>query len=264
MNQLRLDADTANAKVEELQAKIKTLEQESLSKEQEITSLQHKNGVLEGQVDKLEGDVDKHKKLADEGSGSITQNEALQRRLQLLEEEAEEADKTLREANEKYVCHGPVYGGSGLLLHKAYLGRARWKDCCADHMRSDFDRPTSRPDTSSERYRPSRTSVTSGRTSTRRCRRNTPTPRRRSRSSSGRSVPSDRAKANGGQKRIRGRRRYRKDGQERNRARPWEAWPDIVSSRINTSVNELLGGFMTRQASCLAARGLQMCFVFGR
>lgn len=105
MNQLRLDADTANGKVEELQAKIKALEQENLSKEQEITSLQHKNGVLEGQVDKLEGDVDKHKKLADEGSGSITQNETLQRRLQLLEEEAEEADKTLREANEKYVCH---------------------------------------------------------------------------------------------------------------------------------------------------------------
>lgn len=109
MNQLRLDADTANGKVEELQAKIKALEQESLSKEQEITSLQHKNGVLEGQVEKLEGDVDKHKKLADEGSGSLTQNEALQRRLQLLEEEAEEADKTLREANEKYVHHLPTH-----------------------------------------------------------------------------------------------------------------------------------------------------------
>ena len=103
MNQLRLDADTANSKVEELQAKIKALETETLTKEQDITSLQHKNGVLEGQVDKLEGDVEKHKKLADEGSGSITQNETLQRRLQLLEEEAEEADKTLREANEKYV-----------------------------------------------------------------------------------------------------------------------------------------------------------------
>jgi len=103
MNQLRLDADTANSKVDELQAKVKTLEQENLAKEQEITSLQHKNNVLEGQVEKLEGDVDKYKKIADEGSGSLTQNEALQRRLQLLEEEAEEADKTLREANEKYV-----------------------------------------------------------------------------------------------------------------------------------------------------------------
>lgn len=124
MNQLRLDADTANGKVEELQAKIKALEQESLSKEQEITSLQHKNGVLEGQVEKLEGDVDKHKKLADEGSGSLTQNEALQRRLQLLEEEAEEADKTLREANEKYVHHTP--------LHTAFFPPNIARGCCSE------------------------------------------------------------------------------------------------------------------------------------
>lgn len=268
MNQLRLDADSANAKVEELQAKIKALEQESLSKEQEITSLQHKNGVLEGQVEKLEGDVDKHKKLADEGSGSITQNEALQRRLQLLEEEAEEADKTLREANEKYVRHGPVLAGpciycSPLLLCEAYMGPARREDCCADHMRTDFDRPTSRPDTSSGRCRPSRTSVTSGRTSMRRCRRSTATHRRRSRSSSGRSVPSDRAGANGGQKRVRGRRRNRKAGRERNWAGPWEAWPDIMSAQINTSVKEPLG-FITRQGSCKRAVGLKCVFVSGR
>ena len=36
------------------------------------------------------------------------QNESLHRRLQLLEEEAETADKTLREANEKYVESAPV------------------------------------------------------------------------------------------------------------------------------------------------------------
>ncbi len=101
MNQLRLDAEEATAKHEEIQVKVKTLEQENLAKEQEITSLQHKNNVLESEVEKLEGQVKEFKKLADEGSGSITQNEGLQRRLQLLEEEAEEADKTLREANEK-------------------------------------------------------------------------------------------------------------------------------------------------------------------
>merc|ERR1712000_94033 len=46
MNSLRLEADEAVAKVEELQARVKTLEQENLAKEQEITSLQHKNGVF--------------------------------------------------------------------------------------------------------------------------------------------------------------------------------------------------------------------------
>jgi tropomyosin len=101
MNALRIEADEATSKVEELQKQVKALEQENLQKEQEITSLQHKNGLLEAEVEKLEGVVKDAKALADEGTQHGTQNETLQRRLQLLEEEAEEADKNLRETNDK-------------------------------------------------------------------------------------------------------------------------------------------------------------------
>lgn len=101
MNQLRLEADESAAKVEELQAKIKGLEQENLAKEQEITSLTHKNGLLEAENEKLDASVKDLKKSADESMQHGTHNETLQRRLQLLEEEAEQADKTLRETNEK-------------------------------------------------------------------------------------------------------------------------------------------------------------------
>jgi tropomyosin len=101
MNQLRIEADEASGKVEELHKQVKTLEQENLQKEQEITSLQHKNGLLEADLEKLEGQVKDAKAAADEGSQHGTQNETLQRRLQLLEEEAEEADKNLRETNDK-------------------------------------------------------------------------------------------------------------------------------------------------------------------
>lgn len=101
MNQLRLEADEASTQVEELKTKVKALEQENLSKEQEITSLSHKNAVLETEVEKLEEAVKGYKASADEGQQHGTQNETLTRRLQLLEEEAEAADKTLREANEK-------------------------------------------------------------------------------------------------------------------------------------------------------------------
>lgn len=266
MNQLRLDADTANGKVEELQAKIKALEQESLSKEQEITSLQHKNGVLEGQVEKLEGDVDKHKKLADEGSGSLTQNEALQRRLQLLEEEAEEADKTLREANEKYVHHLPAHRLFPSKHRTRLLLRSNrsWLKTSQRNLTifpADFDRPTSRLGTLSARCRPSRTSVTSGRPSTRRCQRSTARPRRRSRISSGRSVPSDLASTHGDPPRAC---KYcRRHGKGRVSVVPGEVCQSsrreaiagmgeisIMSARINASVNELLG-FIARQAAFL-------------
>ena len=101
MNQLRVEVEESTATAEELKAKVKILEQDNLQKEQEITSLQHKNGLLESEVEKLETEIKNHKGAAEEGHQHGTQNEALQRRLQLLEEEAEEADKNLRETNDK-------------------------------------------------------------------------------------------------------------------------------------------------------------------
>ncbi len=109
MSSLRLEADEAQSKVEELQAKVKTLEQESLSKEQEITSLNHKNQLLETNVEKLEADNAELKKTLGSREGDINQSESLQRKLQLLEEEAEEADKNLRETHEKYAKLAPSF-----------------------------------------------------------------------------------------------------------------------------------------------------------
>ena len=101
MNSLRIEADESAAKVEELQKQIKTLEQENLQKEHEITSLQHKNTQLETELEAAEGKNKELKETADASGGHMSQNEALQRRLQLLEDEAEEADKNLRETNDK-------------------------------------------------------------------------------------------------------------------------------------------------------------------
>jgi tropomyosin len=103
MNSLRIEADAAAERAEQLQAKVKELELENLQKEQDITSLQHKNRVLEADVEKLEASIKDIKATADENTQHGTVNETLQRRLQLLEEEAEEADKNLRETNERYV-----------------------------------------------------------------------------------------------------------------------------------------------------------------
>ena len=101
MNSLRIEADENAAKAEELKGKVKTLEQENLQKEQEITSLTHRNGLLESEVEKLETAIKEAKSAAGEASEHSTANENLTRKLQVLEEEAEAADKTLRETNEK-------------------------------------------------------------------------------------------------------------------------------------------------------------------
>lgn len=101
MNALRIEADDSAAKAEEYKAKVKTLEADATQKEQEITSLTHKNQVLEGEVEKLEQSVKLHKDEAAGGAAAGSQAEALQRKIQVLEEEAEESDRTIRELNEK-------------------------------------------------------------------------------------------------------------------------------------------------------------------
>ncbi len=104
MQLLKQKEEEAQLKVEELQGRVKTLEHENLAKEQEITSLSHKNQLLEAEVEKLDESLKIAKRELEEGRDSGTHNESLQRRLQLLEEEAEEADKNIRETNEKYVA----------------------------------------------------------------------------------------------------------------------------------------------------------------
>jgi len=101
MDALRTELDESKGKVTELNEKVKVLQQENLAKEQEIRSLTHRNQLLEGEIEKMGGSLKEAKDAAQVSRQNDTHNEALQRRLQLLEEEAEEADKTMRETVEK-------------------------------------------------------------------------------------------------------------------------------------------------------------------
>ena len=178
MNALREEADEAAGKVEELQSKVKQLEQENLAKEQEITSLQHKNGVLEQEVEKLEKLHGDAKAAADESAQHGTQNDALHRKVQLLEEEAEANDKALRETNEKYVTDSRMIWYKRNLANRLIL--------------TDSAKPTSKLATMSGKYRRSKLHVISGKPSTRRCPRNTRTRRRSWMTSWQKLVPSKR------------------------------------------------------------------------
>lgn len=101
MEALRVEADESGARAEEFKTKVKALEADNISKEQEITSLTHKNSVLEGEVEKLETQVKSLKEEAGAGAQAGNQAESAQRRLQVLEEEAEESDRQIRELNDK-------------------------------------------------------------------------------------------------------------------------------------------------------------------
>jgi len=101
MEQLRTEVDTATERAETAEAKIKKLELELLAKEQDITSLAHKNNLLETEVEKLEGSLKEAKVAGAEGDTSRGTADALGRKVQLLEDELDAAEKNVKETVEK-------------------------------------------------------------------------------------------------------------------------------------------------------------------
>lgn len=101
--QLRLEADNAVARAEEAEAKNKKLEQEILGKEQEIASLSHRLTNAETKLESAEDKLNDAKHVRDEHETSKTTNEGLQRKIQLLEEELDSAEKNLKETVERCV-----------------------------------------------------------------------------------------------------------------------------------------------------------------
>jgi len=101
MNQLRTEADTAINRAEESEAKNKKYEQMLLERDQEITSLHHRLGVLETELEKAEGMLADSKTAREEGEHSKTTNEGLVRKIQLLEEELDAAEKNVKDTVEK-------------------------------------------------------------------------------------------------------------------------------------------------------------------
>ena len=88
-------------RAEAAEAKVKNLEQMLLSREQDVTSLQHKLSVAEADLDKSEAKAADAKRLSDEGETSRTTGEALQRKIQLLEGELDNAERNVKETVEK-------------------------------------------------------------------------------------------------------------------------------------------------------------------
>ena len=100
---LRVEADNAVARAEEAEAKNKKYEQLLLEKEQEVGSLQHRLSTLDGDLEKAEAKLAELKSAHEEGETSKTTNEGLVRKIQLLEEELDAAEKNVKETMEKWV-----------------------------------------------------------------------------------------------------------------------------------------------------------------
>jgi tropomyosin, fungi type len=133
MNTLRVEADAALARAEEAEAKNKKYEQLILEKDQEITSLSHKLGLSNSDLEKADRQLEELKVLRQEGDHSKTTNDGLIRKIQLLEEELDAAEKNVKETVEKFV----------IMIHSLAANFA----LIFAHHHTDSDRWMSRPST---------------------------------------------------------------------------------------------------------------------
>ncbi|KAG8745648.1 hypothetical protein FRC10_007345 [Ceratobasidium sp. 414] len=101
MANLRAEADAATERAEQAEAKVKKLEQELLTKEQENTSLGHQKAFLEAENEKLDQKLKEAKDAGDAGASSRATAEDLARKVQLLEDELDAAEKNVKETVEK-------------------------------------------------------------------------------------------------------------------------------------------------------------------
>lgn len=83
-----------------------------LERDQEITSLNHKLSVLDADLEKAEGKLADAKQAHEDGDSFKSQTETLQRKVQILEEELDNAEKNLKETVEKCVAFRSVYCAS--------------------------------------------------------------------------------------------------------------------------------------------------------
>jgi tropomyosin len=77
------------------------LNQTLLERDQEIASLQHKLQLAESEVEQSENKIKQLKSASEEGETHRTTGENLARKVQLLEEELDKAEKDLKETTEK-------------------------------------------------------------------------------------------------------------------------------------------------------------------
>ena len=115
--------------------------------------MNHRLGLLEADLEKAEAKLNETKASAADAESSKTTSDALQRKVQLLEEELDAAEKTLKETNEKYVLCTPspphMYR-SRLIAHP--LHRLRQVDVKAEHFERQVTRIEQERDAWEQKY----------------------------------------------------------------------------------------------------------------
>ncbi|KAF8929499.1 actin lateral binding protein [Dissophora ornata] len=101
LSALRDEVNAATARAETSEGEVKRLADEQLQRDHEITSLKNKISFYEAELEKADNKMAEAKLNLDEGETTKTVGEGLARKVSLLENELDSAERNLRETTEK-------------------------------------------------------------------------------------------------------------------------------------------------------------------
>lgn len=145
---LRAEADHALERAEQAEAKNKHFEQELLTKEQEIRSLTTRLNLLEDSNEKAEVQIRDMKSEASHNAQASQTVDGLNKKVQMLEEELDAAEKNVKETVEKYAGSSPV----GNFPNARDVLRLRQVDVKAEHFERQIARVEQERDAWEKKY----------------------------------------------------------------------------------------------------------------
>jgi tropomyosin len=120
---------------------------EIMRKDQEIQSWQHKHSLLEGQNEALEQRLSTAKAESADSTSTKTSAEGMARKIQLLEDELDTAEKNVKETMEKCVDLNP-----SCRFRLLTLTRLRQVDVKAEHFERQVSRVEQERDAMEKKY----------------------------------------------------------------------------------------------------------------
>ncbi|KAB5594931.1 hypothetical protein CTheo_1564 [Ceratobasidium theobromae] len=157
METLRQEADAATERAEKAEAKLKTTEQELLNREQECQSLKHQLSVRDNELEDTESKLKEAKAAGMAGESNLASVNALQSKIQLLEEELDVAERNAKETMEKLRQVDVKAEHFERHLQKVEQERDSWEKkyevCCSAHL-TDRNRSLSQKE-AMEKYKKS-------------------------------------------------------------------------------------------------------------
>ena len=150
MNSIRAEADQATLRAERAEEQVKKLQQDLLKNSHDMNSLIHQSDLKSKELEEAELKLKKYKQDSEEAEHFRSTKDSLERKVALLEEELDTAEKNLKDTVDK--CAAMYLAYLVYADHHAFWYRLRQVDVKAEHFERQLQRAEQERDAWEKKY----------------------------------------------------------------------------------------------------------------